>query len=470
MLDVIWQFFEERHLSGKISNKDVQILVFQDENYNLNIEFSVNKTSQAVDIFSPDEFFSLFTDGRNKVSAKASKNFNTEFTIKNIMLKERECDENKSVKYSGIFSEFNEIRSIVRDGEISFVVYWFLNASERLGYSEIMQSSKERKISIQWGCFDKDEFDLPFLEKSSLNCIKLKYQDYDFLFGRVDDENDLKRSFIRFGRGMFPPEEIINDLMILLSYILGTELIYIGFTKFNKNSYPIEKTTYSTYRKDITNILSCIEMPPAPIRLEDKYLGMDPVEQINVFFNNYIEKKSKYNFRQIFWYIIYARTQSYLTKLQPLATAFDLVCQYCFKEKNNILSTSEFSVIITEIEKIIDNKNIPIEIKKQLMSRFHSCNYLSGNKKNVIIFEKLRMDINNNEKEALKARNTSIHGKSGHIDITKIIINNNFFMTLLNRLILKIFGITHYIDYSKQGVEISKVEQCQSGMYKTSIL
>jgi hypothetical protein len=464
--DICWQHFEKMMLIPKDRAVDASLVLTRDDNYNLCIEIIFNESNDCFHGENYDTILESVTNNYSELVAKEPVFSDTEYIIKKIIITNKKTDNIlRQVRYFGKVAEIYHSCFPITERKPNFVVYWFLNTSTRLAYTECFKSSEKGDTAFQWGNFDRDGFSLPDSENTSWNSIILTYQNYKFLFGQVRDDIDTKRSFIRFERNVFPPDAAVSEINTLLSYILGIELIFIGSTKFDSNSYPIEKYTYSTFQLDIEKVLAEQEIPPFPVRVEDRQVGVDICQQINTFIQNYLNTQERYNWGQILWYITYARTQPPLVKMQPLATAFDLICSQYFGGKNILLPQEIFSKILKNIKSIVDNATITDEEKEQLFGKISNCNFIGQNKKNRLIFDELKMELSKDEDNALKARNTSVHGSIGQIDIIQTMVDNNLFMTLFNRLVLKLLGIKYYIDYSKQGLVIAEVEKSQSGKY-----
>jgi hypothetical protein len=369
--------------------------------------------------------------------------------------------------YRGQIDKIYEYKEGYKDNTPDFEIFWFLNASIQLDYPEKFHSKMKKTSKMEWGTFDEDSFESSAPQMSK-NIIKIRYKELSFIFGRVIDNSKLKRSFIRFERKEFPDTREIDDISLILSYLLGIELIYLGSTKFNSKSYPIERMTYSTLRYDINNVLGFSEIPPIPIyyTLHQK---MDASEQINIFIKKYLEMNSKYDLTHVIWHLNYSRHQHPMVKIQPLAAAFDIICKnYCFEKDNILLPKKTFKDLLKEIKGILNKKELSDEIKKELYRRFQQDNNNSQNQRNKNIFNELGITLSENEKSALEMRNLMIHGSTQYKDIKQATADSYFFYTLINRLLLKVVGLQFYIDYSQNGgVAISPIEKEQIGSYQS---
>jgi hypothetical protein len=271
-------------------------------------------------------------------------------------------------------------------------------------------------------------------------------------------------TFLRFNEGYFPADEEINDIINILSYLMGIELFLIGKTTFNSAKSPITNEYYSIFRDDIAFILDRNGLPPVSITIDFRNT-YDIEKFINDFISSYIKNKAKYPLEEVFWYIKECYKQNILNTIQPLSTAYDLICN-SYIEKSSaaiLIQEDEFDSLIESIRSAFstiqpsDNKNI-------LWSKITGLNRISGNQRNTLVFDLLDMEISDIEKQAIKERNIVIHGTKYPIDIERRKKMSLVFYTLLNRLILRLLDVhIPYIDYSNKIFTIQDPKKMQSG-------
>ena len=175
-----------------------------------------------------------------------------------------------------------------------------------------------------------------------------------------------------------------------------------------------------------------------------------------------VSENTTYSLIKNFAFINYARTQPVEVKIQPLAATFDKICvQYFTNRENTIVSTAIFNKLKKDIEKKIDELDVPEEQKYILKSKTSQINNQSQNQRNKIIFEELGLKLSKLEEKALKTRNSSVHGSLDSKKLNELILLSKCYYTLINRLILKILDIPFYIDYTHpQGLPM-KIEEAQ---------
>jgi len=466
----LWQNFSEITLN--IDNaKDITVQLSRDNNYNINASIIYTLPKGKKLRTSPELLFNKIFKDKNNLLGYLPQWPEKRYLLSGILINSTTYNyKENQITYSGTIQNINEYYNNNIAGEPKYSVYWFLNTSSELSYTECISIEGQEHETIQWGNLFNDTFNFNSPRYIGWDAIKLKYLEYQCLFGRVKkDSNEIKKSsFLRFQDNAHPSIEEIKEIYLLLSYILGSELIYIGNTKYNNSSSPVGNEFNSTFRKDIEKVISNIELPPIPIRINDRYsLGIDPENQINLFIEKYLEKKNSLNLLTVIWYLNYARTQHPQVMIQPLSTAFDILCTSYFEKKSNTyIDKILFKKILSDFQPVlskhIDDKNIMHELN----NRFRNCNNNSINRRNQTIFKELDLNLSDFEKEALQSRNIAIHGSSIiSIDPIKTIMLANFYATLMNRLLLRMLDMEYYIDYSEKGTPTKPIAHKQGGQY-----
>jgi len=464
-----WQDFEECDLVIENAPNIVSVKISRDNNYNLNAIFTCTTPEIQRSITSLNLFYDdIFKDVKD-LKAYDSKFPMQSYELTGILITlMTELPGNKGLTYSGIISDIKECYNYEVVGNPTYSVYWFLNGSEELSYTEGIRISEKNYEKIEWGTFCEDEFEFKSNRYFGRDAIKLKFKEYEFLFGRVKkDSNELnKSSFIRFRPNEDPTYEEIKEICMLLSYVLGVELICIGNTKYNSKSFPVYIEHRSTFRKDIDNVISSNELPPLPVRIQDCYSAkIEPDEQINMFIQKYLNYKEALGLESVIWYINYARSQHPMVKIQPLSTAFDMLCTAYFAKKPNTHILPEvFNNIMKELKPILKKYITNEKDRNMLAGKFTNCNSLSLNKRNKALFTELGLELSELELTALNSRNKVIHG-SVNDDSIDSIIQASAYTTLMSRLLLSMIGMDYYIDYSQQGVVVNSVHAKQGGKF-----
>jgi len=357
----------------------------------------------------------------------------------------------ETVKYDGYARNVYEYWDEYDQKNNLFVIYWFLNNNDNLAYQESLKITEKKETSIQWGSFCEDVYkdndDIP--SHMSWSLLSFKYKTYEVLFGKVDKKNSGidKASFLRFKDGIFPTDEEIYELYQLLSYIIGTELIPIGKSIYNNKKYRMQNYYNATYMLDVDRKISEREMPSLPIRNNDQYyLKIDSSQVFSDFLNKYFNNKEKYKLNVVLWYLNYSRTQHPFIKIQPLSSAFDILCSQFYEKGKKTIDENMFDKIKKWILQIIDEEITDDKMNEVFRGRISNLNNDSQNERNRNIFKDLSMELSELEIDALKSRNSNIHGINFNSDPVKIFKQANAYYVLVNRLLLKLLEFDKYID------------------------
>ncbi len=462
-----WQSIETKKLAV-INTENIQELEIDcDNDFNFNVRFFCQYPKSISYPNDPDVIFNEVFKDINEIEAVDPINPIEKYRVVGFNMSTSSTNARDSLTYSGTVRKIYKKYDSPIMGDKIFSMYWLLNTSNDISYTEVSEITKKEEEEYCWGSFATDKFDFHPERRFSRNLIKLKFKNFDFLFGKVDTKHHKKASFIRFKDGVFISDEEFSELLHLLSYFIGVEFLHVGITYFNKSSSPIEQIFMSTFHSGIDKILDQYDIPPIPIRLSDHYsLKLDPEKLINEGIQAYLEKKDKFSLERILWYINYSRHQHPLVKIQPLSTAFDMTCATYYKgTDNNSIDKKQFANIKKEFFKILKTEISDKNLENEFKQRIANLNNNSTNQRNKNIFKDLEMQLSSLEKESLNSRNTSIHGTIGDVDYIKFIKQSNAYFTLINRLILRILNLQYYVDYSVQGKYINDVRVAQKGEY-----
>lgn len=395
----------------------------------------------------------------------------SELYLKNIIINSVTTQSLRKLIYHGVASIYENCINLKTIGEEKLQIYWILNEFSRMGYTRIIKVFQEKKTKIICDDLFEDNYsnektkDLPIY--MGWQAIALKYNNYNFIYGvcKKDKESDNNPiTFLRFNEDDYPTENEINDIINILSYLMGIELFLIGKTTFNSVKSPIKNEYYSIFRDDIEFILSKNALPPVSISIDFRH-RYDIENYINNFIKSYLKNKDKFPFEEAFWYIKECYKQSIVNTIQPLSTAYDLICDAYLRntEVATLVDVEEFNTFIESVKIAFSNIK-PSDDKEILWNKILGLNHISGNQRNTLVFDLLQMEVSDIEKKAIRERNFVIHGSKKPINIDLRRKLSLVFYTLLNRLILRILDVEiPYIDYSNEKFTIQNPKNKQSG-------
>ena len=459
MADFIeWQQFEDLDLFVKDSDFFSKVNLSRDKNYNIHFRVSCKKTKEKIFSNVSNFYMSKLTS----LSAIPNPFLGKEYVLSDFICENFNYSSLEDFTITGIVLkiESHNISDSIRKPEFENV--WLLNSSNQANYDQNIIKTSSGNEHYQWGDFATEDFCSANSHSGAWAGIKLKYKSYDFLLIKSDSFTKFKSSCLRFEKQQFPTEEDLNEIKNILNFVFGMTFIYIGNTKYNCKSSPVSECYISTFRRDIEQILNEAQFPVIPLRLNDYYnLNFNTTELINLILLR-VSENTTYSLIQNFAFINYARTQPVEVKIQPLAATFDNICKQYFKNRENtVISKKIFAELQNNIEKEINELDISEKQKEILKSKISQLNNQSQNQRNKIIFKELGLKLSNLEENALKARDTSVHGSLNVQKINETILLSKCYYTLINRLLLKILNIPLYIDYTcPEGLSM-KIEEGQ---------
>lgn len=449
MADFIeWQQFEHLDLFVKDNDYFNSVKISRDENYN--IHFCVTcKEIKKEEIQEFSKVSSFYFSKLNSLTAVPNPFLGKEYVLNEFVTESFSFSPNDDLSISGIVIKVESHYITSGMGDSEFINIWLLNSPKHAHYDQNIIKTSSGNEHYKWGDFANEDFGFGEKYSASWAGIKLKYKKYDFLLIKSDIFTKFPSTCLRFSKNQFPNDNDLYEIINTLNFIFGMTFIYIGQTKYNCKSSPIANCYVSTYRKDIKQVLSEIQLPVIPLRLTDFHtFNVKTGDMINLVLKR-ISQNTKYNLFKNFAFINYARTQPIDVKIQPLAAAFDNICEKYFSDRENtIINADIFTELKSVIYEKIDTLSVDNDQKRILKSKTSQINNQSQNQRNKKIFEELGLNLSKLEEEALKTRNSSVHGGLNSKKINDMIRLSKCYYTLINRLLLRILDIPVYIDYT----------------------
>lgn len=366
-----------------------------------------------------------------------------------------------------------------------YIFHWFLNGHSEIAYlrSTIIRAKNGELLNLSIGndllkgSQMSTEIDFSTTQCSSRNSIELKVYGKKFTFGYRDERDGLKSSFIYYNSDAKISDDELDSIIEILMFILGAELIYVGYTKYAENHEPIEHCYISTYKKDIYKIISKNNFNPVPIGYEVFNLKIDIEKMINDLIEGYSSKRQEFHLDKIIWYIQLAKSQNILTQIQPLSTVFDRLADSWFKSEyseskgkkvqitNKLIDFFDKEELLKKVNEIFKDEE---GLKKLFSNKIKNFDSLGFNQKNQIFLEELGLKYSKVEKKIMNdERNASVHGRKirlNEYNFTDIVHRTNGFFSLINRIFLKLIESDYpYIDYSTYDFPIRDISSPLGG-------
>ena len=261
--------------------------------------------------------------------------------------------------------------------------------------------------------------------------------------------------------------EIINEIV---SFILGRQLINIGYSTFNKEGFPLEEISITPNKRPETNIVDLCQKPdisPINYKSSDKSRRL-PYEGIELDLSEiipvYISLREDLNFHEVLWRYWLSYTLPKDAEIIILAAGLELLFNswyrsnktksrgvYMPKKEFDKLLSCDFDSIKSKLDCFDFGKNE--DFGDRILRRVQNTFQMGVNERIHFFFDEIELNIGEIEERAIRSRNDPAHGniiKSEEWE--KIVNSTNAYRTLFNRTILKILGFDrNYIDYYTLG-------------------
>lgn len=257
--------------------------------------------------------------------------------------------------------------------------------------------------------------------------------------------------------GRIPDSKEREAIREIVSFIMGRNLLNVGYTQFNEDAVAIEEVAARPGIEHIKRICGRGDFPPIridshkePYQFELLLQGLIP---------KYLNLRFKVNLPHSLWIYWRAFVLPIDVKLPMLGRAVEILADAWFEYKNDrssncYISKRDFDELLGDefasIDKKLKDKNIPY--RERIMNRITGAyTYGSNEKIEIQFFKKIGLPVGDIERKAIRARNI-IHNKMLYEEHNKMFKLIPAYETLFHRIILKILGYEgKYVDYYTYG-------------------
>lgn len=247
-------------------------------------------------------------------------------------------------------------------------------------------------------------------------------------------------------------DEILNGIIEFLSFLFGNKLTHTGNSLIN-NQELVEANLFSC---NISK--SGTAMPP--IQFNSEYEWGDITKLLNLYLPAYLDKRTRIGLKDALSRYWISKDTPIGANLPVLASALEIINHNFIKDLDKelleYLPKAEYQGLIKEELESIKNKldYLPAKEKQIIVNKICGAYQKGSNEKMRILFDKLELEIGKVEEQAIKLRNSMVHGSRDYSDIEDAyddLILSRAYEILFHRIILKLVGYTdYYIDYSMQ--------------------
>ena len=249
----------------------------------------------------------------------------------------------------------------------------------------------------------------------------------------------------------------INEIV---SFLIGRQLISIGYTKYDKKGRTIEDYVNNPQISEGIHIreLCKKKFKMSPVNTIE---GNRWANHLSVYFKqlipNYLALRDELNFNEVLNRYWLSKAIPKEAEIIVLAAGLELLIKSWYKSKKSktkgvYLPKKEFDNKLKIGLKLIENEldgilSLNPEFKDKIFNTVKNSFVMAPSQRNKNFFTEIGLNIGDIEEEAIIYRNKPVHGDILE-DYDKMLKMTLAYLTLVNRTILKILGYENeYVDY-----------------------
>lgn len=249
-------------------------------------------------------------------------------------------------------------------------------------------------------------------------------------------------------KGQVPDDSLRELVADALGFLFGRQLLCIGHTGYDADGYPVEQYACQAWGHGVRKTCMAPDLPPFRLRSAD----------IEPYFNQmvaaFVDKAVDYGLREALWMIWMALRMPVGFDLPLYAAALERIMIAWFKStrsksKGVYMPKTQFESLLVDDFSSIETRLGGRQYADRILRRIRGAFQMGVNERFEIFFAELELPCGAVETEAIRARNDFAHpgGKRANDDQKQVKLGRAY-MTLLNRVILKVLGHKGtYTDY-----------------------
>ncbi|WP_054864551.1 hypothetical protein [Methanosarcina barkeri] len=268
--------------------------------------------------------------------------------------------------------------------------------------------------------------------------------------------------------GLIPDREKREAISEIVSFVLGTQLLNVGFTEYDNEGQTLAYFAQPSWGKAYSRSV-CENIPLSPFKLGIKsaIINEGKIEELMCdLVPKYLNKRDKLGLKEALWRYWISRDNPLGTNLPVLSSSLELIMHNWFKSENSKsngfwIPNGDFEDMIKEslsvaekkIDEYIENKIKSLEnsdsleaqeieeLKKTIMNNICHSNGMSISKQYLAFFKEIGLESGPVEKKAINARHAMAHGNKMDIkEFEKMERCTRAYQTLFHRVFLKVLG------------------------------
>lgn len=413
-----------------------------------------------------------FIKGENVIAK--DENFNyliSDLTINSYNLKA--CKSPNGVRYN--FSCDISLYSVetISNGKTDIYSEWYLCSLPQVLFSnQTVRYENQLKYKIREGLDKPLENHKEIINGYSMSrdFAILKYKDFKIIIQTVSKKyipnwSDGLSIEYRSNNSKFPDDSIKKMVEEFLSFILGNHIQKIASSEYSNDFQVLKIKSNNAWKR---NLKKNGNINPVPLKNGSDRFYFEKL--INKLFLNFVEQYGKLNLSDCLWKLWIGSDLPVGTNIPIIASGLEVLIDSFLKNENLIIKRSKpekrkYQNIIEKEFDSLEKKLKDFPFGQSVLNKLKNPYNLSIGEKMKMFFKELNISFDKDsiENRALLARNQMTHQKldtENHEELLRIKKLSDAYISLVNRVILKIIGYNgYYVDYSKEGVRYLKIDQ-----------
>lgn len=354
---------------------------------------------------------------------------------------------------------------------------WYLNGSS---YPFLFKRFTERKVHEEHNR-KRGEIEEKFIAYNSglksRDYILVPLKDFEVIIQGVPKSvgpnwsNNIAIEY-RYKQGNIPNDDDRRGISEIVSFLMGKQLLYVGYTIFTEGGYPIEEFACNPWGTNV--IHKCKKQDMCPVNIDNSNeIGV--LENIlKVLVPQYLILRKKLNLAQALQYYWAASDSPIGANLPILHAGLEAISKSWFKTKSKskgvYIPKKQYDHLLKDDLASITQKLQSIPNGNKVLNKIRNAYSFGVNEKINSFFSEIGLKLGDVEKAALQARNPMAHGdiESGK-PVDEKVMETRGYETLFHRILLKILGYDgKYIDYSSIGWPELHIDEPMKGTIKSS--
>ncbi len=352
------------------------------------------------------------------------------------------------------------------DGET--LIEWYLNGTNNIVYPLITKTKFESFTYLQRsGIDDENPRKVAYnnTENSSYNYALIDCGEFKCILFSLDKKIGPDWSInigIEYRKewGIPSPETRVS-VSEILSFIMGTQLLNVGYSFYDSNYYIIDAVSINPWGDNVVS--RCRSSKQTLIGLEYDDIAYEQALELSELASQYIKIKDELRLNDVLWRYWIAKEMPIGTNLPILASGLEILVntwlKSSFSKKEPVyMKKSAYHDLIEnnllELEKTLSSYNF----KEKIINKLKSAYNMGVNEKINVFFDEVSISPNDLERRAIRARNDMVHGSAmkSEQQVFKAIEHTKAYTSLFERIILTILNYKGlYVDRFNNNHEIN---------------